>query len=149
MVELGSTTAKAFQLDVTLITQEGDIKTQTFKGTIDRDVNQTFILSFDKESAAGSTIYKVVTFESTLNDIKELRQLNLLHFSLAVSTTALVKNADHLHNKGKDKQAENLIDVATKLIEKSPKIFVDPVAREILLYDFRELKALRASSVDL
>ena len=110
------------------------------KGVIDANTLDTFILSFDKQSTTESDLKKTVTFESTIEDIKELRQLNHLHFSTAIATTSLVKNAEKLHENGKDEQAEKLLEVAIKLIEKSPERFVDPIAEEILTYDFDQLK---------
>jgi len=101
--------------------------------------NASLTVSFNKNNSNNSKVTKIVSFQTTIEDIKELRQLNLLHFSIAISTTALLDNAERLHNSGKDNQAKQLLDVARKLINESPKRFVEPVAKDILIYDFDQL----------
>ncbi len=141
-VVLTSEIKKTFQLDSTFITQNGEIMAQSSTGIIDQDSSEAFILTFDRQSTSGSTIKKGVTFDSTIEDIKELRELDLLHFSVAISTTALVNNAKKMHDLGKDKTAEKMIEVAIGLINKRSIGFVSPLARDIILYDFNELKKL-------
>lgn len=102
--------------------------------------NESFIIGFDKNNSNNSTAQKTVTFTSTLEDIHELRDLHQIKIALGVSTYALIKNAEHLNNKNNNKQAKNLIDEAISLVEKNPEWFIDSLAKEILLYDFNQLK---------
>jgi hypothetical protein len=54
----------------------------------------------------------------------------------------LISNAENLHEKGKNDQANKLIDTAIGLIQKTPKVLINPKARDILLYDFEALEKL-------
>ena len=89
-----------------------------------------------------SHIKKSVTFASTLEDIAMLKKLGSISFPVAISTTVLISDAEKMYNKGKHDQANKLIDAAIVLIEKTPKILINPTAKDILLYDFAALKKL-------
>ena len=99
-----------------------------------------FLLSFDKQVLSKSNLKKNVTFHSTLEDINELKKLKKIHISLAISLTNLVKKSEKLYKRGYKLQAKKLIESGEKHLKTSPKKLLDPTAKEILLYDFTELK---------
>jgi len=127
-----------YTANISTTEKEGGYNLETFQGSVAPNIYDISKVNYFKE--APSTVKKDVTFASTLADIKELRELGLLNFPTGFSLTALVTAADKLHDAGKDKPAKELINVAIKLIEKNEK--VNPIAREILLYDFNKLKIL-------
>ncbi|HSA84429.1 MAG TPA: C39 family peptidase [Patescibacteria group bacterium] len=148
-IEVNSDNPQDFHLDITMITEEGETQTETLTGIVGPNQPELFTLIFDKQSTTESDIQKTVTFKSTLEDIKELRRTDLLSFITEFTITPLIKKAEYFHNKeerrsqkNNNKQAKQLLDVAAFLILKSPKHFVDPLAKEILLYDINQLKKL-------
>lgn len=60
-----SDTPRSFQLDGTFITQEGDTKTETIKGTLDPKVKKIFLLSYDKQIAKKTQINIIPTINPT------------------------------------------------------------------------------------
>lgn len=137
-ITLSSKVNTFYTINISATEKDGNYNLGTFQGSVASNNDDIIIVKYSQDEP--SELKKSVTFESTLKDVKELRKLNLLHFSLELSLIADLKSAEKLYKAKKNQQVKKLIDFAIKLINTSPKKFVDPMAKEVLLYDFNELR---------
>lgn len=137
---LSSKDATIYTINLSTMEKNGDNELTKFEGIVSLDNNDITQINYANEGK--SVTKKTVTFTSTLEDIKELREQGLLNFSTSLVMIAVVKNAEQLYVKEKSQQTKKILDVVITLIEKSPKGFIDPVANEIILYDLNQLNLL-------
>ena len=98
------------------------------------------MIKFDKNNAENSNINKNTTFQNTINDIKKLKQLNLINQGIATALIQVIKNSEKIYLNNNKRQAMQLIWVAEKLLEKAPDKLINNNAYKILIIDINALR---------
>ncbi len=130
-------TTDPFQFTSYLYDKNGNPKIQTLNGI----GNINFTISFDKTNNSNSTITKLITFDSTLQDIKNAQNLNLINNGLATSLTEMLTNAQKQLDKHPE-TAKTLLNNGIKNLDshQNQVQLISPEAYDILIYDFTQLK---------
>lgn len=84
-----SSTDKPFEAASYLYDKNGNPKIQSLNGFEE----STYSVSLNKEDFTKSQVTRVITFESTIQDIKDAQSLQLIDNGLATSLMEMVKNA--------------------------------------------------------
>lgn len=109
-------------------------------GTVSSGKDDAFGLSYS-QSTATSSAKRSVTFDSTIQDIKEAQTLGLINNILAKTLILTIKNADKQANNGHKQIALIELTAAQVLLDEGKKLnLVDKNEYEILAYDLNYLK---------
>ncbi|HSX09765.1 MAG TPA: C39 family peptidase [Candidatus Saccharimonadales bacterium] len=90
---LNASTLQTYQADIYVIDQNGNNKMITTRGTVGPGTTNTITLNFDKNQVSNSLSKKIVTFDSTVQDIKNADNLHLLNNILSLALITIVKSA--------------------------------------------------------
>lgn len=138
---LTSNNRKLYELKIYLYYRDGNVNLQNQKGVIDPSNQNTFNLIFDKQDSNNSSLKKVVTFQSMINDINQLRKLNLIqHDGISKSLISIIKSAEKDYKKGKNKIALLKLNAFELSLNTLRGKGIKEEAYQILLYDVKYLK---------
>lgn len=140
-----SSNNKQYTLSAYLYDVNGDVKMIDQPSIIKPESTNSFIVEFDKNNNNNSNINKNVTFQITINDIRELDQLGHMDRGITTALIQLINNSEKMYLSNKKKQAMQLLWTAEKLLDKSINKLADNKAYEILMIDFVALKRLISS----
>jgi hypothetical protein len=103
--------------------------------------NTSFTLTYNKAAISNSSFKKLVTYDSTIQDIKTASSLNYLNNPLALALITIVKNAQYQAAKH-PQIAKTLLVGGAKLLNDSEKypILISQDTYSILLEDFTDLE---------
>lgn len=139
-ITLSSKNSDTYTLNIITFEVDGDSFQEKSYGSLESNNQNQFFVSYSQTEPP--TTKKDVTFSSVIQDIKNLRDIKLINYSFAKGLINIIKQAEMLYNKGKPKQAEKLINAQIIIINKTPIQIIDQRAKEIMLYDLKELKKL-------
>jgi len=84
---------------------------------------------------------KIVTFETLINDIKSLQNLNLLYKMMEKPLINLVQTSQKQYTKNHKKQAIQLLKTFETIVKNLPKMLISKDAKIILLEDSTVLRS--------
>jgi len=119
-----------------LYDQQGNPEIQQLSGFI----NVSITLKFNKSNSSNSSAKKLVTFDSTIQDIKTAGNLHSINAALAASLIAIVQNAKTQSSKHKD-ITKALLNSGIKLLNDSKNypILISQDTYSLLSNDFNTL----------
>ncbi|MCL5432978.1 MAG: C39 family peptidase [Patescibacteria group bacterium] len=139
-VYLTAENLKIYELKIYLYDQEGNVNIKNQKGILDPAGQDIININLDKNDSSNSSIKKIVTFQSTINDVNRLRKLNLiLNNAISKNLINLIKNAEKDFTKRK-KTALLRLNAFEFLINSLRGIIIKEEAYQILDYDIKYLK---------
>jgi len=138
-IETSSKTAQQYTINISTITASGSGSLAKTASTVSPGQDETFDLNFSQDATASSQ--RIVTFDSTIQDIKEAQSLGLINPILAKTLIVTLKNAEKQANSGHKKLALLELLTARILLDEGKKHnLVDANEYETLTYDLNYLK---------
>lgn len=112
---------------------DGDIVSAKSIGTLSQGSKNEFNILYSPDST--STISEIVTFNTMLDDIKNLRTQHHMSTVSALTLYAIVKEAKRFYNINRPVLAKNTLSIAKYLISTYSRGSIDQTAKTILLND--------------
>ncbi|MDO8658647.1 MAG: C39 family peptidase [Candidatus Levybacteria bacterium] len=137
---ISSDNYQTYNLGIYLYDISGNVNKIEQDGITGPNNSEIILINFDKQNSGSSRIKRTVTFQTTLDDIKELYALGLIHPAISGNLNSIIKNSKSFFEKGKKKQSLLLLNAFENLIKATRNKGLDEKAYQILLYDIQYLK---------
>lgn len=135
-----SYTKGIYDIEFYLYDKEGNVKVVKEKGVSSIN-NETFIIDFNRENSDNSSSEKIVTFESLIEDIRELRSLKLMNGTIAEAMIDLVRLTQKIKKLNKPNAVFSQLNNLEKIVKINKGILIKEDAYQILMYDITYLKS--------
>lgn len=133
---------KTYQVDIYALTMDGDIKTDSLSGIMMNNESENILLNFDNQSTSNIDIQKNVTYSTVLNDISELRILNLItKDNVSNHLIRLIEQAQKNEAMDRNRSLQKRFDLFIKLIDREKGNIISDEAYQILMDDISSLHA--------
>lgn len=133
---------KVYKFFAYLYDINGNVNLITQQGILTPNLTNLFEINFDKNNSHTSKINKAVTFQSAIDDVRQLDRYRLINHIIANTLIRFIKNSEVMHLKNKYKQAMQSLNAGEKLLKTSKNKLIDIKAYEILTEDILSLKKL-------
>jgi len=139
-IQLSSINTKVHEIKIYLYDTQGNVNIIKQNIVIGANNPEFLEIRFDPENSNNSILEKIVTFQSTIKDIREGQSLKLINKAVANNLISIITNAEKDYKKGK----KNLVLLRLKsfeiLLDSTRRIGVNEEAYQILFYDVSYLK---------
>ena len=137
---LYSTANTIYNLDFYLYDINGNVQTTEVKGLLGPEKKDNYIINFNKQASDASKSYKLATFQTLINDIKEANKLNLIKPQIANDLVRFTERVqrDYGRNKRIGKIELTVMQTILNAIRKTP--LIKETSYQIILYDVTYLK---------
>ena len=141
-IVLSTTQGKPYLLDIYSYDKESNVKIENFNGILSSNKTESITITFDKDTVENNEIVKVVTFQSTIDDVNEAITLKLINKGIGASIVSQLRSVEKDVNKRKYLAAKLRLVIIEKLLEsfRGKRLLLDEKAYQILSYDIKELK---------
>ncbi len=138
-LEISSLDPNLYNVDIYFYDTNGEVKKITQQG-ISSSIPSLISIDFDKNDLNKIKKVKIVTYETLINDIKSLQNLNLLYKMVEKPLLTLVQTSQKQYNKNHKKQAVQLLKTFETIVKNLPKMLISKDAKIILLEDSTVLR---------
>ncbi|MBI3985159.1 MAG: C39 family peptidase [Candidatus Levybacteria bacterium] len=139
-IEISSSENKAYDLNILLYDQNGNVNKISQPGLISENQNDGYVIKFNKENSNNSKAVKQVSFQTLLDDINEGRKLKLISPFVAENLIKLLKDAQKNMDKNKKLAAKLELTLMEEVIKPLKNTLVKEPAYSVLLNDLKLLK---------
>jgi hypothetical protein len=104
-LELTSSQVNNYQMDLYLYDRDGNVKIVNTSGIVGGQDLDKYLISFNKNTSSSSSSSQNITFDTLIQDLHSLRQLNELNLGVYKSLLALAESAKKLSSNSATKKA--------------------------------------------
>jgi len=127
------------KVEAYLYDKEGNLKKFVFTIILNPNTDQVLMLDFNKDNINQTTLIRIITFDTLLNDIILLNKNGQIQNTVAKSLTTMAKNAQKNMKKNAIFVEKTQLQALKTTIKMSPKAIISDSAKAILLYDIDSL----------
>jgi hypothetical protein len=138
-VNLKSTNTKNYDLGIYLYDKDGNANVENLPLILNSNKSTTININFDGQNANHSKTSKIVTFDSLISDIKELKSLHLISAKSADELIKSVKRIEKDYHKKFKILTEFRLRIMKETLRLHDKRALGQEAYRILSYDIKNL----------
>ena len=138
-ITINSTEVKNSNLEVYLYDKDGNVEVKNFPFILSSNMPTTVSIKFDSKNISRSKMYKKMTFDLLISDIRDLTFQNLVDHRAADKLILFIENIEKHYANKSDLSTEFLLKIAKESLRFYNKELLSRNAYRIISEDIEDL----------
>jgi len=138
-INVNTSNANNYNLGVYLYDKDGNVNVENIPLILNSNKPASVNIDFNSQDINHSKIYKTVTFNSLISDIKDLKSLHLIDAKIADKLVRLIENIEKDYSKRFKFPTEFRLKLTEETLRFYNKRFIDQKAYDIISEDIEDL----------